>query len=77
MIEVLYSSVGFFLSVVILFGGFGAFVFWIAGLAGIAELPESKNKNTKLIIGILFPPYPFFWLIYDIYSQYKLMQEDI
>lgn len=77
MIESLYSSVGFFLSLVIIYAGFGVFVFWIAGLAGIAELPESKDRTTKLIIGILFPPYPFFWLLFDIYHQYKLMQEDI
>jgi len=77
MIEALYNSVGFFLSIVILFVGFGVFVFWIAGLAGIAELPKSKYKTTKLIIGILFLPYPFFWLIHDIYKEYKLMQQDI
>lgn len=77
MIEVLYSSVGFFLSLAIMFIGFGVFVFWIAGLAGLASLPESKNRTTKLIIAILFPPYPFFWLLYDIYRQYELMQEDV
>lgn len=77
MIEVLYSSVGFFLSLVIMFVGFGVFVFWIAGLAGLSSLPESDNKNIKLIIGILFPPYPFCWLIYDIYNQYILMKEDV
>ncbi len=77
MIESLYTGVGFFLALIILFVGFGVFVFWIAGLAGISELPESKNRTIKLIIGILFPPYPFCWLIYDIYRQYKLMQEDI
>ncbi len=77
MIEALYNSVGFFLALVILFVGFGVFIFWIAGLAGIAGLPESKNRTLKLTIGVLFPPYPFFWLIYDIYRQYRLMQEDV
>lgn len=77
MIEILYNSVGFFFALVILFVGFGVFIFWIAGLAGISALPDSKNRITKLIIGVLFPPYPFFWLIRDIFRQYKLMQEDV
>lgn len=77
MINVLYNSFGFFISLAMLFVGFGVFVFWIAGLAGIAELPESKNKTIKLAIGILIPLYPFFWLISDIYSQYKFMHQDI
>lgn len=76
MIESLYNSLGFFLTLGILYVGFGVFIFWIAGLAGISSLPDSENKTKKIVIGVLFPPYPLFWLVYDIFRHYKLMQED-
>jgi hypothetical protein len=76
MLEIFYNTFGFFGAILIAFLGFSIFICWIAGIAGIAYLPESKNRTLKLVLSIIFPPYPFFWLLYDIYQERKLMQEE-
>lgn len=77
MLETFYNNFGFVGAIVISFLCFAAFICWVAGIAGIAQLPESKSKNKKLLICIFFPPYPFFWLFYDIYRERKMMQKEI
>ncbi|HKL19259.1 MAG TPA: hypothetical protein VJ905_09840 [Halalkalibaculum sp.] len=75
MLQTFYNNFGFFGSICLAFLGFLIFIFWIAGIAGIAQLPEEKNKNMKLVVSALFPPFPFIWLFYDMYRQKRLMKE--
>ena len=75
MLETFYNTFGFFGAILVAFGCFAVFIFWAAGVAGIAYLPENSNKNVKLLLAILFPPYPIGWLFYDIYSEREMMRE--
>lgn len=76
MLETFYNTFGFFGATCVAFLSFTLFIFWIAGIAGIADMPEGNNKNIKLIISALFPPYPFIWMFYDIYRERSLMRDE-
>ena len=76
MLETFFNTFGFFGAILIAFIGFAIFIFWVAGIAGIVYLPESKDKNKKILLSLFFPPYPFFWMFYDINRERKLMQEE-
>jgi hypothetical protein len=72
MLETFYNNFGFAGALAIAFFLFIAFIFWAAGLAGICQFDESNRKKTiRLIIAILIPPYPFFWMIFDMILQKK------
>jgi membrane-bound ClpP family serine protease len=75
MLETFFQSFGFFGALFIALLAFCAFIFWFAGIAGIADLPASRKKNIQLIVCIVFPPYPFFWVFYDINRERKRMKE--
>jgi uncharacterized BrkB/YihY/UPF0761 family membrane protein len=75
MLEKFFQMFGFFGALFVALLCFAVFIFWIAGIAGIADLPESRKKDIQLIVCILFPPYPFFWVLYDINRERKLMKE--
>ncbi len=75
MLETFYNNFGFFGSILIAFTLFVVSIFWMAGVAGIAQLPASKNKTVKLVFCILIPIYPFIWLFFDMYHQWKHMKE--
>lgn len=75
MLETFYNNFGFIGSIVLAFGGFLMFILWIAGISGIAQRPEESYKNLHLALCVLFPPFPIFWLLYDMYTQKKLMEE--
>lgn len=75
MLETFYNNFGFVGSILIAFGGFILFIFWIAGISGIAQLPDNRTKNLRLALCVLFPPFPIFWLLYDMYAQKKMMEE--
>lgn len=75
MLETFFNTFGFFGAIMIAFIGFAIFIFWVAGIAGIVYLPESKGKNKKIIFSLLFPPYPLFWMFYDIYREREMMKE--
>lgn len=75
MLETFYNSFGFAGSILLAFVGFILFILWVAGIAGITHSAKESKKNTMLIISILFPPYPFFWMLYDMYCQKKLVEE--
>ena len=76
MLETFFNTFGFFGAILIAFIGFAIFIFWVAGIAGIVYLPESKDKNKKILLCLFFPPYPFFWMFYDINRERKLMQDE-
>ncbi|HYW34440.1 MAG TPA: hypothetical protein VE868_03435 [Balneolaceae bacterium] len=75
MLENFYHAFGFFGALAVALIGFSVFIFWVAGIAGIGNLPESRKKNIMLIACIIFPPFPFFWIFYDINRERKLMKE--
>jgi len=70
MLETFYNTFGFIGALTVSFVLFLFFIFWLAGLAGISLKKESNRKKTiRLIIAILVPPYPFFWMIWDMTTQ--------
>lgn len=76
MLETFYDSFGFVGSVTISFLIFLSFIFWMAGIAGISQLKETDKKNIRLVISIIFPPYPIIWLFIDMYRQSQLMKDN-
>lgn len=74
MLETFYNNFGFVGSIFIAAAGFILFIFWIAGIAGLTVSTNEKNKTRNLIIAALFPPYPLFWLLYDMVRQKRRMQ---
>lgn len=75
MLQTFYENFGFIGSISLAFFIFLSFIFWMAGIAGLSQLPESKNKNLKLISSVVFPPYPIIWVFVDMYRQSQLMKE--
>lgn len=75
MLQTFYENFGFIGSISLAFFIFLSFIFWMAGIAGLSQLPESKNKNLKLISSVVFPPYPIVWVFVDMYRQSQLMKE--
>lgn len=75
MLQSFYNNFGFVGSIAIALFIFLCFIFWMAGVAGVSQLPESKKKNVKLVLSVLFPPYPIIWLFVDMYRQSQLMKE--
>ncbi len=75
MLQSFYENFGFIGSISLAFFIFLSFIFWMAGIAGISQLPESRNKNLKLICSVIFPPYPIIWVFVDMFRQRQLMKE--
>ncbi|MDR8394266.1 hypothetical protein NC796_24170 [Aliifodinibius sp. S!AR15-10] len=75
MLQTFYNNFGFLGSLAIAFGGFMFTIFWISGIAGICNMEESRFKNLKMVLSVLFPPYPFFWILFDMYHQSQQMKE--
>lgn len=76
MLETFYNNFGFTGSIILAFTGFILFILWVAGIAGITHNAKEPQKNTLLIISIFFPPYPLFWMLYDMICQKRLMEEN-
>jgi hypothetical protein len=76
MLESLYNIFGFAGSLLVSFLLFMFFVFWMAGVAGIclADRPLSK-QIIFLVLAVLVPIYPVLWLIMDMWSQRKQLQQ--
>jgi hypothetical protein len=72
MLETFYNNFGFTGALLLSFSLFICFIFWMAGLAGISMKQESNKKKTiRLVIAVLLPIYPFFWMILDMITQKK------
>jgi hypothetical protein len=80
MLKTVYDFVGFFGSLGLSLFLFIFFVFWIAGIAGIT-LPvdggKPKYDKWQVILAILIPFFPVFWLISDIIKQHRFMHSDV
>ncbi|MDX1618718.1 MAG: hypothetical protein R3224_08025 [Balneolaceae bacterium] len=76
MLQTFYNNFGFVGSLAIAFGGFMFVVFWMSGIAGICYEENGRYKTARIILSALFPPYPFFWVLYDMYEQRKRMKEE-
>lgn len=75
MLQTFYNSFGFLGSIGVAMLIFLSFIFWMAGVAGISQLPDSTKKNIKLVLSVMFPPYPIIWIFIDMYRQNNLMKE--
>lgn len=70
MLETFYNTLGFAGALLVSFLFFVFCIFWMAGLAGISGIRESnKRKTLRLIVAVLIPPYPFFWMIWEMIAQ--------
>lgn len=76
MLETFYHTFGFFGAILVAFLCFALFILWVAGIAGIVYQPETKSKNIKLVLSIFFPPFPIFWLFYDINEERQRLKEE-
>lgn len=76
MLQTFYNNFGFVGSLALAFGGFLFAIFWISGIAGICDTTENRYKGIKIAISIIFPPYPFVWIIHDMYQQSQRMKEE-
>lgn len=76
MLQTFYNNFGFVGSLAIAFGGFIFMVFWMSGIAGICNEENGRHKTVKIVISALFPPYPFFWVLHDMYDQRQKMREE-
>ncbi|MDX1639477.1 MAG: hypothetical protein R3281_16040 [Balneolaceae bacterium] len=75
MLQTFYNNFGLLGSLAIAFGGFLFTIFWISGIAGICESETTRFKTAKMVLSVFFPPYPFIWIIADMYRQSKRMKE--
>ena len=77
MLEQFYNNFGFAGSLLISLFGFLFLMFWFAGIAGLIEDCDDEVEMWKVMAFMLFPPYPIFWLIMDMYRQYRYMNSDV
>lgn len=75
MLETFYNNFGFLGSLGIAFGGFVFIIFWVSGIAGICDSETTRFKTAKMIISVLFPIYPFIWILLDMRQQSQRMKE--
>ena len=73
MLENLYQTFGIFGSLIVALLVFLFCIFWVAGIAGLSDDTRHKIKTWQIVIGVLFPPFPVAWLVYDMVRQYREM----
>ncbi len=76
MLQTFYNNFGFLGSLAIAFGGFLFTIFWVSGIAGICDSDTTRFKTAKMILSVVFPPYPFFWILVDMYQQSQRMKKE-
>jgi ABC-type polysaccharide/polyol phosphate export permease len=76
MLENLYQTFGILGSLAVALVIFLLIIFWVAGIAGITSNNKQDGAIGKLILCVLFPPYPIIWLITDMSRQYKAMKQE-
>lgn len=77
MLQTFYNNFGFLGSLGIAFAGFIFTIFWISGIAGISDSENTRFKSAKMVLSVIFPPYPFVWIIRDMYLQHQRMKGKI
>lgn len=79
MLATFYDLFGFFGALFLSLALFTLFIFWAAGVAGIT-LPvdggKPKYNNWEVVLAILFPPYPIYWIVRDIIEQHMFMRKN-
>ena len=78
MLKSFFELFGFLGASILSLALFLLFILWLAGLAGITiPVDGGKPKSTKLqvLVAILVPIYPIYWLIRDILEQYFFMKK--
>ena len=76
MLKAFYNTFGFAGALLVSFFSFIYIIFWMAGIAGIYKQPITPGRKWRLLVAILFPPYPFIWLIVDMITQYRYMKKE-
>lgn len=75
MIQWFYTELGFAGTILIALFIFVLFILWLAGIAGISGLPASnRTRTSKLIMGVVLPPFPIFWILMDIRRQHLIIK---
>lgn len=75
MIQWFYTELGFAGTILVALFIFVMFILWLAGIAGISGLPESnRSRTTKLFLGVLLPPFPIGWILWDIRRQHRIIK---
>lgn len=77
MLQKYYGIFGFGGSILISLLGFLFLLFWFTGIAGLIEDCDDEVEPWKVLLFMLFPPYPIGWLIYDMYKQRQYMNSDV
>lgn len=79
MLKSFYELFGFMGALLLSLAIFLLFIFWAAGLAGIT-LPvdggKPKYNRWEVILAILIPVYPIYWILKDIIMQYIFMRKN-
>lgn len=75
MLQTFYNNFGLIGSLAIAFAGFLFTIFWVSGIAGICDSETNRYKTVKIVLAVVFPPYPFMWIIHDMYQQSQRMKE--
>jgi hypothetical protein len=78
MLEWIFDLLGFWGTVFASLTAFILFIFWIAGMAGISDSDNVTDytKTVKMVLSIVFPPYPVIWLIIDMIQHNKRLKSD-
>lgn len=70
MLETFYNTFGFVGAFLISFLLFLFTIFWLGGIAGISQKRgSSTRRRIQLVVAVLIPPYPLFWMIWDMIQQ--------
>lgn len=79
MLKTFYENLGLFGALILSLALFLFFIIWIAGLAGIT-LPvdggKPKYNKWEVLIAVLIPLYPIYWLLKDIIIEYRFMKRE-
>ncbi len=75
MLQATHDIFGTFGTILVALLAFALLIIWIAAISGIHEYPYSERKKLIItILFILFPPYAFVWLAFDMYRQYAILK---
>ncbi len=75
MIQWFYSELGFAGTILVALLIFILFILWLAGIAGIVALRATNTtRSLKLVLGVLLPPFPIGWILWDMRRQHKIIK---
>lgn len=75
MMQWFYTELGFAGSILFALFVFVCFVLWLAGIAGISGGDNARrHRNVKLLLGVLVPPFPILWILWDIRRHRRIIK---